>query len=187
MIREWEKLEYHDPEHILKGFREIAINLPLDTLPYSTASLRDRELRIYGESRQCALFCYGMSKVLGVKVLYAHHEDSDYDFISFRVQNGTPYYTPVQMKELVPKHINPTTSLEHEINKLKKYSVSNNLVVAMHMNRAGSFNLHEIKIPKLNFPALYFFGAKDSTQEKWHLIGNMLNNPKCHEFEYPKN
>ena len=92
MLREWEKLEYFDPEKILKGLRDIAINLPLDTLPYEVASLRKRDLRSYGESRQCALFCYGMSKVLNTKVSYAHFENSDYDFVSVRNHSDTLYF-----------------------------------------------------------------------------------------------
>ena len=124
MLKEWEKLEYYDPEKILKDFRDIALTLPLHTLPYDLASLRKRNVRLYGESRQCALFCYGMGKVLGTKVSYAHFECSDYDFVSVRQHGDTLYYTPIQMKELVPEETNPNTSIEKEIEKLKKYSKS---------------------------------------------------------------
>jgi len=187
MIREWEKLEYYDPERILSCLRDIALTLPLDTLPYSEASLRKRNLRQYGESRQCALFCYGISKAFNIKISYAHYERSDYDFVAVRVDDDNLYYTPIQMKELVPENVNSKVSLEQELEKLKKYSNSKDLVVAIHLNRAGKININELTIPELNISELWFFGAADETQEKWHLIGNILRNPQYYEFQYPKN
>lgn len=185
MHREWQKLEYYIPERILLGFREIAETHPLHELPYPVASLRTRDLKLYLQSRQCALFCYGISKFLDIDVSYAHYEDSDYDFVIARQEGDTIVYTPIQMKELVPETVNKETTLSEELEKLKKY-VSPNLVVAVHINRAGRLDLDELDIPDLNIGELWFFGSNQQDQQKWFLAGNMLREPRLIEFEYPK-
>lgn len=184
-IREWEKLEYHDPEKILLGFKDIASNFPISSAPYNVASLRTRELRLYGESRQCALFCYGISKARNIKVHYAHLEKSDYDFVGVYPENDYLNYVPIQMKEFVPEKVNPKAQLENEIKKLQKYTDSQDLCVAIHLNRNISFDFKNIVIPELNIRELWFFGAKAPNQSEWWLLGNILNNPKVYEFNYP--
>lgn len=187
MVRDWTRLKYHDPKEILLGLRDIAIKFPLSEMPYKVASLRTRELRQYGESRQCALFCYGMSKFLGTKILYAQYEASDYDFVAVREVDDILQYTPIQMKEIVPDTVNTKSTLDSEISKLCKYVDSKNLVVGIHVNRAGKLDLKNINIPKLNIAELWFFAAADENQSKWYLFGNMLKeNPRYLEFDYPK-
>lgn len=80
-LRQWSQLNYLVPRKILLGLWEIAVTLPLDELPKNVSTLRSRNLREYGESRQCALFCYGVSRALGIDVSFAHHEAADHDFI----------------------------------------------------------------------------------------------------------
>jgi hypothetical protein len=55
-VREWSKLQYLDPVKVLVGLRNIALTHPLHELPQTFATLRSREMRPYGEGRQCALF-----------------------------------------------------------------------------------------------------------------------------------
>ena len=184
-IREWGKLKYHEPEEILLGLREIEQTYPLESLPYKEASLRTRNLRQYGESRQCALFCYGIGKALGLEVVYTQIEKSDYDFIAAFPKGDELNYVPIQMKEFVPEDLNPIASLEVELSKLKKYTDSSDLCVAVHLNRTATIDFNNLKIPKLDVKELWFFGAKRADQKEWWLLGNMMDNPKAYEFKYP--
>jgi hypothetical protein len=184
-IREWEKLKYYDPEKILLGLRDIAVNFPFPRIPSNLTSQRKRELRRYGESRQCALFCYGISKVRNIKIQYADYEKSDYDFVGVYPEEGYLNYIPIQMKELVPEQVNPDAQLENELKKLQKYTDSQDLCVAIHLNRNESFDFKDINLPELNIRELWFFGAKDRSQSEWRILGDILNNPKVYEFFYP--
>lgn len=184
--REWVKLDYLKPKKILIGLREIAKSNKLQEMDYKDASLRTRELRQYGENRQCALFCYGMSQALGINIKYAQFEKKDYDFVAFCEKGEEKYFIPIQMKELVPFEVNSKASLQSEINKLKKYSDSKDLVVAFHINRIINIVLSEICIPPLSIGAIWLFGAKDTSQNNWILIGNIMKpNVRWYEFAYP--
>lgn len=167
------------------GLRDIALNQSLNELPYKTASLRSRELREYGESRQCALFCYGISQVYGYDMKYAHYEKSDYDFVAVYEHDDILNYVTIQMKELVPDKLNPRADLEDELKKLAKYTDSEDLCVAIFINKATRIEFSELVIPELSIRELWFFGAQTPDQEDWWLIGNMLRNPQMHSFKYP--
>jgi hypothetical protein len=184
-IREWQNLKYHDPKKILLGLRNIEQNYPLHEYPYKVASLRTKDLREYGESRQCALFCYGISEVFGLEVQYTQIEKSDYDFVAIFPRGEYLNYVPIQMKEFVPVELNPNVELEQELCKLEKYSDSNDLCVAIHVNRNTRIEFNKLKIPKLNIKELWFFGAKSQTQKEWWLMGNMLRDWRAYEFRYP--
>lgn len=185
-VREWAKLKYLDPERILIGLRELALTQQLDQLPKEVATLRTRELRTYGEGRQCALFCYLMGQALGIKVMMALVEKSDYDCLAYFDRNGTNNFIPIQMKEYVPEPINPRTNLQSLIDGLVKYVDSESLVVAVHINRCATVKLSELSLPKLKIGALWFFGANDADQTMWTLIGNLLKpNPCYYEIPYP--
>ena len=149
-------------------------------------SLRTRELRPFGEGRQAALFCYGMSKRLGAPVSFAQLEDQDHDIVARFVADGEVNYVPVQLKEWVPAKLNPSATLESELGKLEKYVDSERLVVAFHLNRDATVDFSSLKIPVLRIGALYFYGATDPTQKEWWLIGNLLKDgPMAHKFTYP--
>ena len=185
-IREWSKLKYLDPERVLIGLREIATQQKLDELPKEVATLRTRELRAYGEGRQCALFCYFMGKALGIKVMMALVEKSDYDCVAYFDRNGANNFIPIQMKEYVPESINARASLQSLINGLEKYVDSESLVVAIHVNRCGTIKLSELSIPTLNIGALWLFGAYGADQSFWTIIGNVLKQgTRYYELRYP--
>ena len=86
----------------------------------------------------------------------------------------------------MPDNVNPTAELQLEINKLKKYVDSNDLCVAIHLNRAGRLELNKLEIPELNIKELWFFGATSLDQKHWLLAGDMLNEPRSYDFEYPR-
>ena len=184
--RGWFKLNYLDPERILTKLREIALTYPLHELRREAATLRTRELRPYGEGRQAALFCYGMSRVIGSPVEFAQCEEQDFDVIArYRVDDEIRY-VPIQLKEWVPQEVNAEATLSVELAKLDKYADSQNLVVAFHLNRNATIQFSELRLPKTKIGALWFFGAREPTQRDWWLIGNLLNDGAvAHEFQYP--
>lgn len=186
-VREWEMLQFIDPEQVLAGFRAFATTYPLHELPYKVASLRIRDLRQFGESRQCALFCHGLSQVLGQKVSYAQSERADYDFVARFPKDGMLHYWPIQMKELVPEELDPHANLQAELNKLEKYVDSTDLVVAVHINRVATIHLSELVMPRASIGALWFFGANDLTQNTWTIVGNLLRpGARSCEFTHPQ-
>lgn len=183
-IRAWSKLKYLDPKEILIRLRDVEKNYPLEEMPYRVATLRTKSLRVRGESRQCALFCYGMSQALGVTLGYAESEEADYDFIVCCIDETS--FIPLQIKELVPEKVNKDTDIQKEINKLKKYVDSENLCVAIYINRLEkSLDVNLIDVTGLNIAELWLFGAASSDQSKWKIIGNLLDSPNTYEFTYP--
>lgn len=185
--REWKNLEFLDSEKFLIGLKQIYDDLPMDRMPRNFASLRRRDVRHIGEARRCALFCYGVGQLLGVKISFADHESKDYDYVGVYTHNGRRSYVPIQMKEFVPAGINPKAQLQGEIDKLRKYRDSSDLVVAMHINRNGFFRLSELDFSGLSIKELWFFGAKEDSAQNWLVIGNLLKQSAVwHEFRHPE-
>ncbi len=183
---EWTKLTYHDPEKVLKGLREIEPFFIQNAPNEKIRTLRTQTLKPHLEGRQGALFCLGLSKVVGEKIHFARHEQADYDIVTMFKHENELVFTPVQLKELVPEKLNPTATFEAELEKLsRKYVRSTNLVVAFHLNRRGRFDADKVRIPKLNISELWVFGAQSPDQRQWFLIGDLLKNASLSTFEYP--
>ena len=185
--REWQTLSYIEPKRALISLREIAQTLPLSDLGYHTASLWTHGLRPFGEGRQAALFCYGMSQAMSRRVDFAMVEVQDYDAVArFTDNHGALVFTPIQLKEWVPDFLNPSATLQNELDKLDKYIDSEDLVVAVHMNRTTTIHLPELIIPRGRIGELWLYGAADSTQTRWMFIGDLLSDkPQYFEFSYP--
>lgn len=184
--RELQSLPYIDPERLLVDLRRIEQELPLQTLRYAASSLRTHELKRFGEGRQAALFCYGMSKLIGLQVQFAQAETKDFDIIARYVVNDEVSYVPVQLKEWVPSTVNPQASLQGEIDKLAKYADSRDLVVAFYLNRRAHVKFSELRLPEGRLGELWFYWAADPFQSRWMLSGNMLDaNASAYEFLYP--
>jgi hypothetical protein len=184
--REWQTLLYLDPQRLLIGLREIALTLPLDTLRYHAASLRTHDLRKFGEGRQAALFCYAMSKVIGSPVSFAQAESRDHDIVVRYAASGQLNFVPIQLKEWVPDSLNPSATLQDELNKLTKYTEGDDLVVAFYLNRDVNLRLSELNFPHGKVAELWFYGATEPSQTKWVVVGNLLSpEAKAYEFTYP--
>lgn len=185
--REWQTLNFIDPKRVLISLREVAQTLSLSDLRYPAASLRTHELRPYGEGRQAALFCHGMSQAMNRRVDFAMVEVQDYDFVArFADSQGALVFAPVQLKEWVPDFLNPSATLQDELDKLDKYVDSEDLVVAVHMNRTATIHLSELRLPRGRIGELWLYGTTDLTQTRWTIIGNLLSGkPQYFEFSYP--
>jgi len=186
LLNRWKKLKYHDPEKVLIEFRKVEYYISNKNIDEKLRTLRTNKLKHHREGREAAIFCHGLSKsVINTKVRFALYESADYDFIARWVDGDTLVYTPVQLKEIVPKGINPAACLNDEINKLTKYKDSKCLVVAIHLNQTGRFNFEELYIPKLEIAELWIYGALKQDQSEWFLYGNALMTTNFHSFFYP--
>ena len=108
---QWKSLTYYNPTKVLTGLDELFTRVgirkyrnPGDIL------LKQRRLRPMSELRRCALFLHGASQALGRQILFAEHESSDYDYVATYEVNGRRHWFPVQLKQLVPSRLNPTTT-----------------------------------------------------------------------------
>lgn len=186
-IREWKALDYFDPSTILISLREYERSGALQGVPYEVASLRTRELKPYGERRQCAMFAYLMGRVTQTFVSVAYCESSDYDAVmQYRVGDEVRF-VPVQMKELPPSFLPYTKDLQGLIDGLAdKYPTSSDLTVAVYLNRDVTFRVQDLNLSRLNLGALWLFGGCDSTGDAWRVIGNLLSDTCSTEvFDYP--
>ena len=84
------------------------------------------------------------------------------------------------------EEVNPTASVQEVIAGLQKYMNSEDLTVAIHLNRTvRGFNPTEIVVPPLNVAALWIFGAIAADQSKWAMWGSFLDVREAREFAYP--
>ncbi|MBZ0165349.1 MAG: hypothetical protein K8I00_00980 [Candidatus Omnitrophica bacterium] len=185
-INEWKLLGYHDPQDALRRIAEIQLIIAKSSFDDKTKTLRTNHLKPHKEGREAALFCHGLGKaVLNRKVYFSLYEKDDYDFVTCWQDQTTLVYTPVQLKEVVPRDLNPETTLNEEIAKLSKYTDSANLVVAMFLNRTGRLKIGDIIVPGLNIGELRLFGFTSKDQSKWFLLGDLLGDRRYFEFDYP--
>jgi hypothetical protein len=186
-LRAAQKLEFKDPAAFLIRLRSIEGQVAGSGLPAKVRALRMNDQRKHRERRQAALFCHGMSCRLGQTVFLADEESQDYDFIATWVAGGKQHLAPVQLKELVPKSLNPTACIEEVLEKLKKYPASSrDLTVAIHVNRELHFEPRDLLLPELNVAAVWLFAALTPEQSQWDLWGNFTE-PEAYgtRFTYP--
>jgi hypothetical protein len=185
-INEWSKLHFVDPAVVLPQFRKIQLQVAASDLEDRVKNLRTQKLRQHRERWEAAIFCFGMSKMKGVPVYVASYEKSDYDAVAKLVEGNTPSFIPIQIKEVVPEDLNPETDINKEIAKLsRRYPVSNDTAVVIHVTRPGQLQLPSLKVPSLNIASLWLIGASTPDQSKWFLAGNLLDKPQILEFDYP--
>jgi len=185
--RAFRRLMYYDPRHVLVELRkqELAIANRKD-LPDEVKHLRTQELKPLRELREASLFCYGWGQIDGQEIHVAHAESQDFDAIATWRSDDCEHFAPIQIKEVVPENLNRDTSLQAVVDKLSKYSDSEDLTAVIHLNRTTKFAPAELVVPRLKIAALWVFGALDADQSKWAVWGNFLETPRFGEFAYPK-
>jgi hypothetical protein len=155
--------------------------------PYKVRSLRTHKLRKWNESRQAALFSYGIGQRLGhCKVDFALVERADYDAVVRCDWGDNVCFTPVQLKELPPEEIpGRPASLDQTFEKLSRYTDSADLVVAIFLNRR--FKGPIANLPSLPLGGLYLYGAADPQARSWQLTGDVLSaSCSISTFNYPR-
>ncbi|QDE40052.1 hypothetical protein FIV34_12915 [Luteibacter pinisoli] len=186
-LRGWQTLQFRDAAAILTGYADVERHPQLQQLPAKVRNLRTRDLKPLLELRQAAILCYGVAQVLDVPVHLAQSEADDYDFVAGYRIDGTIHYVPLQMKELVPSHLNGQATLQAELDKLKaKYRSSRDLVVGVHINRRVELVLNELDLSDLNIGELWLFGSDRPDGSEWFAVGNLLGaSPKEVRFSIP--
>lgn len=187
-LRKFASLQYGDPWGFLIELRKVEMVLASSSsTPQQIRTLRTNGLKSEREMREVALFCVGMSERIGAPVRFAPVEDEDYDAVVAWVEGDSQHFCPIQIKELVPEKLNPKVSLSSIIASLSKYTTSQELVVAVHLNRHAEL-LNPSDLPELPIRELWFFGAVSEDQRKWGLWGNFTDRtrtPVGTLFEYP--
>ena len=174
-----------NPGKALQNLRRIEQGIATSDLHPKVKSLRTHSLKREREIRDACLFCYGMSCRLGQPVWVYPKEDADFDFVAAWEVGGERHFAPTQLKELVSSKLNSKATLQEIIDGLAKYQVSDQLTVAIHLNRVGRFEPEKLAVPKLGLAALWLFGAVTEDQSRWRLYGNILQEAEFSEFEYP--
>lgn len=183
----WATLTYNNPTKVLIGLGRL-FDAP-GIKKYKHAAdilLKPRPLRHISEDRRCAIFLHGAGQALGRKILFASYEKSDYDYIGAYEQNGIVCRFPIQLKQFVPDRLNSSTNLQIEIDKLKKYGTSSQLVVAIHINRKMNLRPQDLNVSGLKVKEIWLFGQNDRCRRTWLLFGNLKSaNLRAYKFNVP--
>lgn len=182
----FKELKFGNSTVWLKALREIEWQTASTPMDPKVRSLRTREQKKWLELRQLALVCHGISQRYGFTIDVAIDEAADYDGVARWREDGYENYTPFQLKEVVPSHLNKDQKLQDTINSLAKYTDSEDLAVAIHVNRYGSLDFSQITLPvSMKIAELWIYGSLQEDQSNWFLYGNVLSEPVLTRFSYP--
>lgn len=184
-LREFQRGEFRDPARFLIALRALEPKVASSSLDARVKQLRTNNLKEWREAREAALFCCGMAQRIGQPIYLSRGESQDYDFVASWGVGDEQHFAPIQLKEVVPEPLNPSSTLEKVIQSLTKYVDSEDLTVAIHLNRQVHFDPKTLVIPQLRIAALWIFGAISPDQSEWGLWGNFLEEPEGTRFAYP--
>jgi hypothetical protein len=138
-------------------------------------SKRERELA------EACLFCHGLSCRMERQVLVIDDrgdvdDHDDYDFVALFEDDSNERFCPIQLKEVVPKRLNPDPhlSVQSVIDGLAKYAPRGDLSVAIRVNRTIDLDLDKITMPPLRIKALWIYGAASLDGSRWVIYGNPI-------------
>lgn len=183
-LKAFTALAYRDPVAVLRELRQIEMQIVDADLSPQVRNLRTNDLKRIREFRQASLFCHGMSLRIGHQVLFSPVESSDYDFVATWQIADVRHFAPVQLKELVPDHLNASATVQALVDGLRKYS-GDDLVMAIFLNREGRFSLEDVVLPALRIAELWFVFSTTPNQQIWQLVGDALGVPEASSFSYP--
>ena len=126
-----------------------------------------------------------MAEITGKQVFYALHESQDYDFVTLWQRGDEWIYTPVQLKEVVPKALNTSASINATLQKLCKYPRSNSTAAAVIVNREMRLEFSKIHVPEVQMGGIWIYGTLSPDQNKWFIYGDLQKEPQRWEYEYP--
>jgi hypothetical protein len=188
--RQFATLKYGDPLGYLVELRNVELQVVASSTPERVRSLRTQGLKPEREMRDAAIFCVGMSERIGFDVLFAPFEDQDFDFVATWTDGqGTTKFCPVQLKEVVPPHLNSGATIQAVVDGLAHYSDSADVTFAIKFNQQGQFDPAALIIPgNLQIGGLWIFGALSPDQSELVLLGDFLGKegaPFGTKFSYP--
>ena len=82
----------------------------------------------------------------------------------------------------MPAKLNPNASVQAAVNALTKYIDSDDLVVAIHLDRQILFDPAQLIVPDLSSAELWVFGALEPDQGLW---GDFMTSPTGTRYPYP--
>lgn len=184
--REWSKLPFYDPEGVLRKVmsRPDLGFIPEDQRP-NWKPLRGSTLNQERQWLDAAVFTYGLCQMLGLDARMARFGTEDFDFLVTWTNDETCHNCPVQLKELVPEHINRGPELSSIISGLARLGKSGDTMLAIKLNRAGKFDSTTLKIPPLPFSQVWLFGSISPDLVDWFLYGDCLGDARCLRFRLP--
>jgi len=184
-IRRWSALNYHDPVPLLLELRNLEYEIAGARIEEKVRALRTNKLKKHRELREAAVFCHGMGSILGRTIRFARWEEDGYDFIMLQKDEDRFLFTPLQIKELVPSSLNPSTSLDSILTGLGRYANASDTVVAIHINQRIRMNLKDIVVPDVKVGQIWLFGGADEMAEGFALYGDLCNDPRLYRFDLP--
>ena len=183
--RGWQKLEYLDPGEVLIRLAKIEDRLVGGEAEERPAAGPAHAGGSYGARRQAALFCYGMSCLIGSPVAYAPVRTGEFDCIARWMIGHKPHFMPVKLKEFLPGDEDPIGLLGTEFAVTPEDDPDPQLCVAIYLNRQLRLDLAALDRSKLAIAELWAFGAVVPDKSRWMLWGNLLSSPTTIEFAYP--
>jgi hypothetical protein len=175
-LRKFSTYEYADPRTFLIALREFELKIAEYEMPDRVRRLRTNKLKPEREKRDAAIFCIGINQKFGINVRMAAVEDQDYDFVTTWIADGIQHYCTVQLKEVAPDDLRPTSSIYDILNSLSKYSSAQDLTVAIKLSGMLSFDPNSIAIPpNLKLGGLFIFSGIAEDQSQFAIWGDFMS------------
>jgi hypothetical protein len=111
-----------------------------------------------------------MDQALGVqhKVVPVKEQSHPADvYLGIQAQ-GLPAYLPMQLKELPPADLNPTSELNAFLKELASDPPAPRTSLAIYLNRR--LYLGKIVLPVLPYESVYLYGRMSEDRKKWWLF-----------------
>ena len=194
LIQTAERLKYIEPRQFLSICQALpACATRSKQIESQKDYWRGRTSRKRHYQLQAALFCLGKSFTdssdnWSFALWPEKLSDSLIDAVFRRVKpSGKVVYEYIQLKEVVPEEIDPKHSLQAVLNGLQvKFTDASGIAIGIYMNRPEPMKLESYILPKLNGGSVWIFGVGGRPPEDCCLVGDVLNNPKCYYFNYPR-
>jgi hypothetical protein len=184
--RKWQALPWRDPRRDLVNLGRAQADFLERGISVTHDDLRQHGLKPHLERKQGALFAHFVSHaILKAPIAYAMVEEEDYDCVLKWKIDQRNRYARVQLKEIVPPHINPNATIESELAKLRKYPTSNQTIVAVHINQEGPLVWSSIAKPTTSVAEIWLYSALTPDQSLWFLYGDLLDRPQGFEIPWP--
>jgi len=190
-LKEWESLHFIDPKIFLSKIRNFEHSLAphREKMKEKVLTLRTHLLSDHNERRQGALFTSGVGKLMEYEFIsFAHYEKEDYDIVCRDPKEDLLCYTPVQLKEVTPKSLNPNSTVEKILEScMKKYANLDELIIGVFVNRASDEENRSFKIPKgFKAKGLFLYGCCSPDHTEWFMIGDLMyTDSTLIKFTYP--
>jgi hypothetical protein len=183
--REWSTYNYIDPVVYVTEQQKLRALVSATETPEKIRNLRTRKLAPKREAWDAGVFCYLLRERTGCEIYFAPVEDADFDAVFTWQEGGIQNFSPVQMKEVVPEELNKNQKIQDVLDSLHKYATSDDLVVAIKINRDVRLEADKIITDGLPVAEVWLFGATDPHEKTWGLFNKSGDNIEQSVHELP--